>query len=55
MVLGICEIYQLLIFSSLGVSFYYEFLLGRLELPSNKNLISILVCHVIRPDSLFYF
>ena len=25
--LGICEIYQLLIFSSLGVLFYYEFLL----------------------------
>ena len=41
-VLGICEIYQLLIFSSLGVLFYYEFLLeADWNFPVIKILISI--------------
>lgn len=41
-VLGICEIYQLLIFSSLGVFFYYEFLLqAQWSFPVVNILISI--------------
>ena len=42
--LGICEIYQLLIFSSLGVIFYYEFLLeADWGFPIIRILISIFV------------
>ena len=42
--LGICEIYQLLIFSSLGVLFYYEFLLeADWGFPIIRILISIFV------------